>query len=134
MILSKLVTNCMYKYLLDIHLSHETFASTVNVGSKVYKRIILLQKYLSTPMKYLINKKIFLKFSRDSCNNKLVGSTLNVDLFWLERRYVILISSSDGWMSNEYFYMQFATSFYRIIWKIIVKVVEEAHNYFTEIA
>ena len=35
---------------------------------------------------------------------------------------------------GEYFYMQFASSFYRIIWKIIVKVVEEAHNYFTKIA
>jgi hypothetical protein len=30
-------------------------------------------------------------------------------------------------MSNEYFYMQFATSFDRIIWNIIAKVVEEAH-------
>jgi len=36
-------------------------------------------------------------------------------------------------MSNEYFYMQYATNFDRIIWKIIVKVVEEAHNYFTKI-
>jgi len=30
--------------------------------------------------------------------------------------------------------MQFATSFNKIIWKIIVKVVEEAHHYFTKIA
>jgi hypothetical protein len=29
--------------------------------------------------------------------------------------------------------MQFATSFDRIIWNIIAKVVEEAHNYFTKI-
>jgi hypothetical protein len=41
------------------HSPVESFASTVNVESKVYKWMILLQKYLSTPMKYIINKKIF---------------------------------------------------------------------------
>ena len=38
-------------------------------------------------------------------------------------------------MSNDHFGVPFVTSFfYRIIWKIIINIFEEARNYFTEIA
>jgi len=33
-------------------------------------------------------------------------------------------------MPNDHFGMPFVISFYRIIWKIIVQILEEAHNYF----
>jgi len=32
-------------------------------------------------------------------------------------------------MSNDHFGMPFVTSFCRIIWKIILQIFEEAHNY-----
>ena len=33
-------------------------------------------------------------------------------------------------MPNDHFGMSYVISYYRIIWKIIVKIFEEAHNYF----
>jgi hypothetical protein len=48
-----------FPWFIHCFFQHESFASTLNVESKVYKWMILLQNYLSTPMKYIINKKIF---------------------------------------------------------------------------
>ena len=49
----------------------------------------------------------------------------------MERQYGTLAISSERWMSNDHFGM---SVFYRFIWKIIVNIFEEAHNYFTGIA
>ena len=58
------------------------------------------------------------------------GQRLVQIYFWLERRYGIFISSSDRWMSNDHFGMSFVPGFYIIVWKMIIKVVKEGHNYF----
>ena len=58
------------------------------------------------------------------------GQRLVLIYFWLERRYGIFKTFSDRWMSNGHFGMLFVPSFYIIVWKMIIKVVKEGHNYF----
>ena len=48
----------------------------------------------------------------------------------MERRYGTLISSSKKRMFDVHFGMPFVTRFYGIVWKLVKKIVEEAHIHF----
>lgn len=87
--------------------------------------------YIDELSHYLGNVK---ELCGDRCNDKLVGSTSSVDIVWLKRYYSRLISSSERWMCYDDLGMPFVSCFHRIRWKIIIKVLEEAHTCFIEFA
>ena len=124
---------CVFSAMWKFINYHFTFASIVHVGSKVFKWMTLLHIYLSTPMQYHTNKKMLTKIMSGWLNEHWVESTLSVDIIWLERRYGILVRSSERWICNDHFGMSFVTSYCRIMWKIILKIFEEANKNFIEI-